>query len=416
MNIEMLAREALKSIKSKWGLPNSGFLAGGSLANLVWELVSGNKAIINDIDIFHYDGKIDKSTEIDKSESLFLFKELEVKYHEEYQGMGMSISTKGRYVITDAEKDGIFNNIKYISTEEDPSFVIKSFDINCTAIGYSIEEDRFFWTEEFEDFLKTGNLKVVNASTPAHTAIRIAKKSKELKANLDEFEFRILSHCLNRRYYDLARWRFKDRYCELYEENRDILEKYFSIKRDTQIEQYLMLEKNVETQLFFLECTDLLALSGMDHANTWGNNQLFEDINVSSIDNSKDFIFYARNILGNEKMADIWGKVHYYYKNKGYFDIEVEEEDLNLLDRFSRYAPNSIENLKGMKISEQIGLIKKLLETYVEDPIVAITLLEKGKISKDTEFDEYTKLILELSVRRDITTDFKGKAFKILNA
>jgi hypothetical protein len=317
--------------------------------------------------------------------------------------MGMSISTKGRYVITSAEKDGIFNNIKYISTEEDPSFVIKSFDINCTAIGYSIENDRFFWTEEFEDFLKTGNLKVVNATTPSHTAIRIAKKSKELNANLDEFEFRIISYCLKRRYYDLARWRFKDRYCELYEENKDILEKYFYIKRDNEIEQYLMLEKNIETKLFFLECTDLLTES------------VFDDINVYSISNSKDFIFYVRNVLGNKKMTDIWGKVYYYYNEKGYFDIEVEEEDLNLLDRFSRYAPNSIENLKGLKISEQIGLIKKLLETYSEDPIVAITLLEKGKISKDTEFDEYTKLILELSVRRDITSDIKGKVFKILN-
>lgn len=414
MNIELLARKALESIKSKWGLPSSGLLAGGSLANLMWELVSGNKAIINDIDIFHYDGKIDKSTNIDKSESLFLFKEHDVKYHEEYQGMGMSISTKDRYVITSAEKNGIFNNVKYVSTDKDPSFVIRSFDINCTAVGYSIEEDRFFWTEEFEDFLKTGNLKVVNATTPSHTAIRIAKKSKELNANLDEFEFRILSHCLKRKYYDIARWRFKDRYCELYEENKDILEKYFYIKRDTEIEQYLMLEKNVETQLFFLECTDFLSESVVEKG--WSNEALFEDINVYSLNNSKDFIFYARNVLGNEKMADIWGKVHYYYKHKGYFDIEVEEEDLNLLDRFSRYAPNSIENLKGMKISEQIGLIKKLLETYSEDPIVAITLLEKGKISKDTEFDEYTKLILELSVRREITTDFKGKAFKILNA
>ena len=414
MNIELLARKALESIKSKWGLPSSGLLAGGSLANLMWELVSGNKAIINDIDIFHYDGKIDKSTNIDKSESLFLFKEHDVKYHEEYQGMGMSISTKDRYVITSAEKNGIFNNVKYVSTDKDPSFVIRSFDINCTAVGYSIEEDRFFWTEEFEDFLKTGNLKVVNATTPSHTAIRIAKKSKELNANLDEFEFRILSHCLKRKYYDIARWRFKDRYCELYEENKDILEKYFYIKRDTEIEQYLMLEKNVETQLFFLECTDFLSESVVEKG--WSNEALFEDINVYSLNNSKDFIFYSRNVFGNEKMADIWGKVHYYYNEKGYFDIEVEEEDLNLLDRFSRYAPNSIENLKGMKISEQIGLIKKLLETYSEDPIVAITLLEKGKISKDTEFDEYTKLILELSVRREITTDFKGKAFKILNA
>lgn len=400
MEIELLARKALESIKSKWELPKSGLLAGGSLANMVWELVSGNKAVINDIDIFQYDGKIDETTIISKSESLFLFNEQEVKYHEEYRGMGMNILTKDRYVITSAEKDGIFNNIKYVSTKEDPYLVINSFDINCVAIGYSIEDDRFIWTEDFEDFLKTGNLKVVNANTPAHTAIRIAKKSKELKANLDEFEFMIISYCLKRRYYDLTRWRFKDRYRVLYEENRDILEKYFSIKRDSDLEKYLIQEKGIETEIFFLECTDLFANS--------------ENSVEGGVFNSKDFIFYARNVLGNEKITNIWAKVYYYYRKKEYFDIEPDENDLNLLDRFSRYAPNSIENLKGLKISEQIGFIKKILDVYREDPIVAITLLEKGRITKETELDEQTKLLLELSVRKEIVNDYKGKAAKIL--
>ena len=56
MNIEQLAKNAIDRIKTTWGLPKSGFIAGGSIGNLIWEEVSGNKAVINDIDIFLFDG------------------------------------------------------------------------------------------------------------------------------------------------------------------------------------------------------------------------------------------------------------------------------------------------------------------------------------------------------------------------
>ena len=52
MNIEQLSRDALNKLKSKWTLPKKGFIAGGSLANTIWELVSGKEAVINDIDVF----------------------------------------------------------------------------------------------------------------------------------------------------------------------------------------------------------------------------------------------------------------------------------------------------------------------------------------------------------------------------
>lgn len=52
MNVENLVRKAVAELKSQWDLPASGFIAGGSIANLVWEYHSGNKAKINDIDVF----------------------------------------------------------------------------------------------------------------------------------------------------------------------------------------------------------------------------------------------------------------------------------------------------------------------------------------------------------------------------
>jgi hypothetical protein len=54
MDLELILHESINYIKSKWTLPDRGFLAGGSLANVVWEKISGNKSVINDLDIYSY--------------------------------------------------------------------------------------------------------------------------------------------------------------------------------------------------------------------------------------------------------------------------------------------------------------------------------------------------------------------------
>ena len=59
MNIEKLARVALDFLKTKeTNFPKHGVIAGGSLGNLIWEQVSGNVAVVNDIDIFIFDREI----------------------------------------------------------------------------------------------------------------------------------------------------------------------------------------------------------------------------------------------------------------------------------------------------------------------------------------------------------------------
>ena len=64
MNIEQLAKNALNFLKTKEiNFPKHGIIAGGSLGNLIWEQVSGNVAVVNDIDIFIFD-KLIKEEEI----------------------------------------------------------------------------------------------------------------------------------------------------------------------------------------------------------------------------------------------------------------------------------------------------------------------------------------------------------------
>jgi hypothetical protein len=400
MNIEKLGRQALDIVKEKWGLPLHGFVAGGAIANIVWELVSGNKAIVNDIDIFVFDG-IQES--INKENSLFTYQEKETKYYEDYSGMNFNTYTKDFYSIVECERDGMFNIVKYKSNTNNPSLIIKSFDINATRIGYDIDKDKLFWTSEFEEFLKTGELKITNLMTPSHTAVRIVKKSSELNAKLDEFEFKLLQYTLSHGFSDRIKLRFKDRYLDMCNKYKHILSNYFNISRDLKTEDYVFSKTGEKTELHYLVSKEEK------------NDNYFDD-NINRIYKSTDFLFYMRNIYGKDpSLKEIWRKLYCFFKDEHYIDTEVKKEDIDLLNRFALYAPDSIENLKGLKISEQIEIIKKFLDSFKEDPLVAISILESVKVNRDIILDEKTMLLLELSVRKKIINDTKGKVNKILD-
>ena len=421
MNIESLGRQAIDRIKEEWGLPLHGFVAGGAIANIVWELVSGTKAVVNDIDIFVFDG-IEKELDNNKK-TLFNYQEKETKYYEDYSGMNFNNYTKDFYSIVESERDDMFNTIKYTSNTSDPSLIIKSFDINATRIGYDIDNDKLYWTSEFEDFLKTGELKVSNLMTPSHTAVRIAKKSRDLNAKLDEFEFKLIQYALSYRFIDRIKLRFKERYLEMCKDNKDLLSPYFQMSRDLETEEFVFGKTGEKVELYYLVSRDVktevteVPLTDDFEKIVYSNLPLiFEDDNLNKIFKSTDFLFYMRNIYGKEKsLRDMWSKLYYFFNDVHYVDREVSQKDIDLLQRFGKYAPGSIENLKGLKLSEQIDVIKMFLDKFKEDPIVAISILENIKVDKNIILDEQTKLILELSVRKQIVNDIRGKVSKILN-
>jgi hypothetical protein len=406
MKIENLGRRAIEIIKNKWGLPKSGFIAGGSISNIVWELVSGNKAVVNDIDVFLFDGILEKKLDQDKT-SIFKYKEVENKYYEDYTGMSFHSTSKDFYSIVESTKSDIFNYIKYKSNLNNPDIILRSFDINCTKIGYSIDEDKIYFTQDFEDFLKSGELKVCNLMTPSHTALRLSKKKKDLNCGLDKFEYKLIQHALDFGFNDIIKLRFQERYFDMFQELKSEISEYFDIVKDLDSENYVKLNFNKEVNLWLLKPVKLEVEFEFYRG-------VFTDSNIQKIYNSIKFLFYIRNIMGNKKLEEIWSKFSYYFDSLDYIDKDLEKEDLELLDRFSKFAPNSIENLKGLKISEQVNLIKKILKRYEDDPIVGISILEKHKFDKDIELDDNDILLLELSVRKQIVNDTKGKVNKIL--
>lgn len=407
MNIEQLAANALNKIKTTWGLPKSGFIAGGSLANLIWEEVSGNKAVVNDIDVFLLHDIVDeKDYQIDKDNYLYQYNDANVNIFETYAGIAYHTVTKQYYSILESEKDGMFNYIKYVSNVSTPQIILDSFDINCTQVGYSIEEDRFYWTKDFINFLETKDLKVVNINTPSHTAIRIVKKKDELKANLSNYELDIIRYLLS----DISgisnyKIRFQERYLELYKDYIDILSEYFWLEKDLETMNFLKLNRNKEINLWKLK----------------GNSQPSEftkayiDSRATNI-TRYNFLFFVRNILGNELLQEIWNKLALTIEREDYFDglENLKSDDIDLVARLLNYAPQTCINLQGVKLKEQVELVKKVLSIYKEDPLIGISILEKHNI-RNLELTEDNLLLLELGVRKEIVNDTRGKVDRIMN-
>ena len=410
MNIESLVRQAILTIKSNWGLPKSGFIAGGAISNLVWESISGNKAVVNDIDVFLFDGVIEVLDESDKS-SLFRYQEKKITYFEDYVGMKFNSSTKDFYTIINSENDGIFNKIKFKSNKSDTDIILRSFDINATRVGYSIEEDKVYWTTEFEEFLNSGQLKVCNLMTPSHTAVRIVKKKHELNCELNPFELDLLRYSLEYRFFDTIKFRFKQRYYDIYQKYSEFLEPYFVIKREEEVESYIFESYGEKTKIYQLYAKIEVPDPFSDEPVTV--KRLFSDVNLTGIHTSEDFLFYMRNIYGRPEYSELWQKLYFFFSDTSYIDCQPTDEELDLINRLAKYAPNSIENLKGLKLSEQIKLVKSVLELYEDDPLVAISLLEKHKLN-EVELNSQNLLLLELSVRRQIVNDTKNKVRNIL--
>jgi hypothetical protein len=193
------------------------------------------------------------------------------------------------------------------------------------------------------------------------------------------------------------------------------------LKKDDNITELFKTQRNLDLDIFTLEVpvepTDLKNDDFFfEHiVGSSRTNKIFNDEEINKIYDGQSLIFYIRNIQGSNSLKQIWRNLNYLYDNQNYVDGDFSLEDIEMLHRLTQVAPSTIKNLKGLRLSQQISIMKNLFEKYQEDPIVAISILEKMKIDPDKEFDEGDLLLLELSVRKEIVNDVNQKAKRILN-
>jgi hypothetical protein len=423
MNIDLLCQKSLNYLKETYSdFPKTGFIAGGSLANLIWEGVSGNIAKVNDIDVFLFDKIIDRhpkdtSNWLSPGQKLYYHKKEEV-YFEDYTGLCTTSQSRDFYVIEKTSHDGIYNYVNYSANKQTPQIIIDSFDINCTQVGYSIDEDKFYYTPEFVDFIQTGQLKLINLMSPAHSAIRLVKKKHDLNAELDELELKLCQYCLERGMNDTNRRYFTDKYTSIFKKYESELSNYFVLTEAPEITELFKL-KELNLEIWTLNVKDdepkeINNLSELDDIFKDKKN-IFDEPNIDKIWNGQKLLFYIRNVKDNQNAKLVWEKLNYLFDSESYIDSNFSKEDIEMLHRLTQVAPKTIDNLKGLKLSQQISIMKDMFDKYKEDPIVAISIMEKIKIDPDKEFDESDLLLLELSVRKEIVNDVKQKAQRILN-
>lgn len=385
-----LAKNAIDYLKDNYSLPDKGFIAGGSIANLIWEEVSGVKAIINDIDIFVLEDILEARDNNKESYHEYIDGEKVILY-DSYMGLRYINKRKNFYSISSSERDGIFNYIYYDSNIDDREIILESFDLNCVMIGYLIEENKFIWTKEFEEFITQRKIKVINATTPRHTVVRIVKKSDEMQVELDNIELEILEYVIGSHTIDDSKKMFMDRYADMFEKYKHLLP-MFTINK--QIEEMKIIKQRYNSD-----------------DNLWSvyskiPKRMYDLGYNGSYLSSSDIVYYLRKINDNEKLKYVWLKLSDLFVDD-YINDDYDKEDVDYLYKFYSFFPEALLNIRGLLFNEQISLIKKLFETF-EDKSIAIALLEEKKVNsvKDLlKLDSMSKMMLELSVRKKIIDD-----------
>ena len=404
MNLEKIFKESLNDLKLKCELPKSGFLSGGSIANVIWEKISGNKATINDIDIYILD-RILNNVEEEEFRKKQSYKRKEKIIYEDYTGICVGSRLTSFYLIEKVSNEGILNLINYSASSNNPQIIIDSFDINCCQVGYDISTDKFYWTKDFEEFLKTGEVRLINLSSPSHSAMRLVKKQIDLNAKLPELELDIIAYALENNFFeDSVKHRFMQRYANMFEKYKFALDSRFEILRDLDLEEFLLNNKNVDDKMYYLKSK--------------GQKLVIEESQKIGLSLSRDFIFWVRNILNNHQLEKSWFNLHLIFDtNLGiekYLDCTPSEDELQFLKRLTNNA-DCARHLNGFPLSRQLYIVNTLFDKFKHDPIIAISILETICIDHSINLDdELELLLLELSVRKKILDDPKGKVSKIL--
>ena len=403
MNYQEIFNKALSDIKSKWELPPTGFLAGGSISNVVWNILYDKSSPINDLDVYHLI-EIKKNFKNEDLRNKQHFIKNEKWVYEDYTGLNIGYQQRGYYTIEKVTDDGIFNNIEYKSTTSDRMLVLESFDINCCQLGYDIDKDEFIWTRDFEKFLETGELRLCNLTSPPHSALRLVKKKYDLDAHLPQLELDIISTVMKDvRFVDSQKFRFKERYAKMFKKYEYDLKHLFKLERDLELESWLQISKNITDKIWTLLPK--------------GKPIEIDYVQTTGILLSKDFLYYVRNILNNKNHEKIWSKLHPIIDTTMefdiYFDNTIEESKLDTLHRLVNKAPNCASNFKGMTLSEQINTLENVLEKFPKDPFIAVSILENYDLRRHNIDDDMELLLMELSIRKTVSEDTNDKVYHI---
>lgn len=189
--------------------PQDCFIAGGAIANTIYYLLNKekfDKPIINDVDLFLFNHVTqNQRVEYVLNESNFLHFNVDNNiivfdgYNTHWVG-----SSGEEFKMVNSERFGIINKITINVKLREKKFTVidyyqqllENFDLNCTMVGLDRVNNKIIYNDEFVYFLETNKIEVTSVKNPLQTAIRLHKKSVELKTDTTnvETEMSLLQH------------------------------------------------------------------------------------------------------------------------------------------------------------------------------------------------------------------------------
>lgn len=185
-----IVSKVLNILNESCTIPDNGFLAGGAVANTLLSMKYGDTYPINDLDIFIESEEKDDPFDMEYRSSMAPTRTQELTILSGYYEGELSYDHGSNYRILEVERDGLLNwitisRVSDRSNLRNYSYILNGFDFNCCQVGIDLKTNELYYTEEFEEFLNTKQLDVTAIYTPAHTAIRLFKKKKELNCYCD---------------------------------------------------------------------------------------------------------------------------------------------------------------------------------------------------------------------------------------
>lgn len=386
MNWKQYVPQVIAELNELQTLPKTGLLAGGAIANKIWEKITKKPMPVNDIDIFIYDKHLEPSNslDIDKYKNYIYSKKDVTKNFDSYAGIRYESKHSKCYKIEKHSRDNLLNFVNYTASTTDYNIILESFDINCTQVGYNLETGELLFTDGFDKFAQTGKLEIMCANAPAHTLIRLLKKRDELSATVAEVEFKYLMAARAQSYDNFIRHYFGEKYFELLSPKwlSELQNMGFVLKRIEQTQHRD--QHNLSPNLWTIDVAP--------------GKRIFDNYNyLNAVPTLNDLDFYMRNIYGDAHKEMLWRKFGILWsRNKEYVTGTTLVADEHKLETVLANIPEISLSLQGLSFNEQLSAIDNIFN--ITDKESATCILKTCSVGPNITEDDV--LLMSLRARK----------------
>ena len=182
--------QVLRFLSEYADLPETGVVAGQSVASAIDEVFGRHPAVINDVDVFrrvkqHPVSQPKANQTASRHKVTTLRQEDSIFGVPGYDDMARILRLVDTYSIQSVSRNGMLNYVNCVSPQGfdgllTPGKILAGFDLNAVRVGVDLKSKKLVWDRDFEQFLATRQLQISMLHTPWHSMVRFLKKLETL--------------------------------------------------------------------------------------------------------------------------------------------------------------------------------------------------------------------------------------------